>query len=343
MTNLINTKVMVSGAVILAAAALIIGGTFAFFSDTETSTGNTFTAGALDLKVDSTSHYNGMVCTLGLSNGNGGLKPSTWQPELGTQPPYYPAINSECDGTWTETDLGVTHKFFNLTDVKPGDDGEDTISLHVYNNDAWGRFVISGVTDLDGTCTEPESEVGNAEPECSVPDNTLATTPGELAESITFYAWLDQGLIPGFQNIDANGNPVTPVPDSTEGDNVQQCDNPQEPATCNEPTVILPGTVDENPSLDQTLPDETHNIWIAFGADYDSYCDEESVNANGHNSYGLCQGIADDGRLVGSTTYYFGLAWSVPTTVGNEAQTDSLNADLTFEAVQHRNNSSMTF
>jgi hypothetical protein len=42
--------------------------------------------------------------------------------------------------------------------------------------------------------------------------------------------------------------------------------------------------------------------------------------------------------MVGSTTYYFGLAWSVPDDVGNEAQTDSLNADLTFEVEQHRNN-----
>jgi predicted ribosomally synthesized peptide with SipW-like signal peptide len=32
----------------------LIGGAFAYFSDTETSTGNTFTAGTLDLKVDGT-------------------------------------------------------------------------------------------------------------------------------------------------------------------------------------------------------------------------------------------------------------------------------------------------
>ena len=39
--------------------AVVIGATGAFFSDTETSTGNTFTAGAIDLGVDNESYYNG--------------------------------------------------------------------------------------------------------------------------------------------------------------------------------------------------------------------------------------------------------------------------------------------
>ena len=333
-------KIVLSLSMMAAVAMVAIGATGAFFSDTETSTGNTFTAGAIDLKVDSTSHYNNMVCTL----GDGG---STWQPEEGAFPDgvpvdHYPQPNTPCDGTWTETDLGAKHKFFNLTDVKPGDDGEDTISLHVYGNDAWGRFVINGVTDLDNTCTEPETETGVLDPECSLP--LPVPGAGELAESISFYAWLDQGLIPGFQNIDANGAPTTPVPDPKEGDNIQQCDL-QGPTgngpVCAEPTVILPGTVDENPDPDQTLADETHNIWEALAAVYAVYCplnDEQ-----GADNYGPCQGIAKDGRMVGSTTYYFGLAWNVPYLVGNEAQTDSLNANLVFQAVQQRNNPSQTF
>ena len=40
----------------------VYGSTSAFFSDTETSTGNTLAAGKLDLKVDSVAHYDGMVC-----------------------------------------------------------------------------------------------------------------------------------------------------------------------------------------------------------------------------------------------------------------------------------------
>ena len=42
---------------------VISGATGAFFSDTETSQGNTFTAGAIDLLVDNESYYNGNRCT----------------------------------------------------------------------------------------------------------------------------------------------------------------------------------------------------------------------------------------------------------------------------------------
>lgn len=47
-----NTKIILSLAIIGAVAAIAVGGTVAYFSDTETSTGNTFTAGKLDLIVD---------------------------------------------------------------------------------------------------------------------------------------------------------------------------------------------------------------------------------------------------------------------------------------------------
>lgn len=47
-----NKKIIISLSVIGAVAAIAIGGTIAYFSDVETSTGNTFTAGRLDLLVD---------------------------------------------------------------------------------------------------------------------------------------------------------------------------------------------------------------------------------------------------------------------------------------------------
>ena len=43
--------------------ALAIGTTGAFFNDRETSTGNTFAAGAVDLKIGNESYYNGAVST----------------------------------------------------------------------------------------------------------------------------------------------------------------------------------------------------------------------------------------------------------------------------------------
>ena len=47
-----NKKIIISLSVIGAIAAIAVGGTIAYFSDTETSTGNTFTAGTLDLKLN---------------------------------------------------------------------------------------------------------------------------------------------------------------------------------------------------------------------------------------------------------------------------------------------------
>lgn len=47
-----NKKILLSLSVIAAVATIAVGGTIAYFSDTETSTGNTFTAGTIDISVD---------------------------------------------------------------------------------------------------------------------------------------------------------------------------------------------------------------------------------------------------------------------------------------------------
>lgn len=56
-------KILLSAGTIAVVAALAVGGTIAFYNDTETSTGNIFTAGSIDLKVDQTmASYNGEQC-----------------------------------------------------------------------------------------------------------------------------------------------------------------------------------------------------------------------------------------------------------------------------------------
>lgn len=56
-------KIIISGGLVAAVAVLATGATIALFSDTETSSGNIFVAGALDLKVDHTAQtYNGVDC-----------------------------------------------------------------------------------------------------------------------------------------------------------------------------------------------------------------------------------------------------------------------------------------
>jgi predicted ribosomally synthesized peptide with SipW-like signal peptide len=74
-------RIIGSSVMLLAVLAVIVGGTGAFFSDTESSTGNVFTAGSIDLKVDHmAASYNGESCeescVLGESNlvVNGGFE-----------------------------------------------------------------------------------------------------------------------------------------------------------------------------------------------------------------------------------------------------------------------------
>src|SRR3989344_2808837 len=200
----INSKILLSVASIAAVAALVIGATFAFFSDTETSTGNTFTAGELDLKVDNTCYYNT------LANG----EPNCPAVE---DDPQTTELDESIVTTWESTDLGAAHKFFYFTDVKPGDFGEDTVSLTV-DNDAWLRMLIDITADTDNDCTGPETV---AEPGC------VTNGDGELLENLLFTVWLDEGVTDGFQG----------PQDLSESDNdfVEQF----------EPTLISEGTVQD--------------------------------------------------------------------------------------------------
>src|SRR3989344_9081184 len=231
-------KIILSLSMIAVVAVVVAGATGAFFSDTETSTGNTFTAGAIDLTVDSEQHYNDMVCVWDgdLTNGDQTQGAWVWDGPDGS----YPERGTYCDGSWEAADLGG-QKFFNFNDIKPGDEGENTISLHINNNDAWLRMIIKDVTDFDNTCTEPEEGSSDV---CTVVSPELLTPgAGELREALLFSIWLDQGETPGFQN---NG-------DEGEGDNIQQCEyeNGDEPNDCYEPTLISAGTIN---SLGETWP-----------------------------------------------------------------------------------------
>jgi len=173
-------KILLSLAVLALVAVAGYAGTRAFFSDTEASVGNTFTAGAIDLKVDSTQHYNGMVCTLDDTDQG-----STWQPEPNYTPVagQYPVTGTVCDGTWLATDLGA-QKFFNFGDIKPGDSGENTISLHVDSNDAYACVDVNVKDNDDNGLTGPESGAG---------DSTGGVGEGELAQNVYFTAWADDG------------------------------------------------------------------------------------------------------------------------------------------------------
>ncbi len=133
-----------------------LAATGAFFSDTETSTGNRFEAGAIDLKVDYEGYYNKKV------------------------------DDSPNAGSWELTDLTQQHTFFDFADLKPGDFGEGTVSLHVDNNEAYACVNIIPTLNDDMTSTEPELESGDDE-------NTDSIFDGELAQSLHFKIWADNG------------------------------------------------------------------------------------------------------------------------------------------------------
>ena len=134
-------------------ATAAVGLSRSFFSDTETSSANAFEAGAIDLKIDNTSYYNG-------------------------------APNSET--TCKPGDL-TNQLFFNFLDLKPDDEGEDTISLVVNTNDASACADVTLTTNDDASSTDPELGDGDS------PEDTQDNFDGELAQNINMVFWIDDG------------------------------------------------------------------------------------------------------------------------------------------------------
>lgn len=203
-TTTINyRKLLLSAIVVAFVSSLIFAGTLAFFSDTETSSGNTFTAGEIDLTVDSVAHYNGLVCFNDEWVPEGAVEWNAQAEALvelddtaqavidfnAQYPNHYPQAGTECGGTWALTDItpteqGPTYTFFDYDDIKPGDDGKNTISLHLDTNDGYVCAIIDNLVDNDNGLTEPESEDG---------DNTGGDGEGELSSELNFFAWGDDG------------------------------------------------------------------------------------------------------------------------------------------------------
>lgn len=282
MTKLLNTRILLSFAMILAAAAVVIGATFAFFSDTETSTANTFVAGDIDLQIDNTSYaldYN---------------MPAVEDPTG--------AFLANPANSWTQTDLTV-EKFFNFTDVKPGDYGEDTISLHPGSNDAYICAAAQITTDADNTITDPEDEVGG-------PVDQDGTADGDLDSGLNFVFWADDG------------------------------DNVYEPLGDGAETIFLQGPLSGLGSQGQIALSDSQGG--PFGTDgiaggTTSYIGKYWCYGTPASS-GLTQDGESDARspLTGTGFTCDGSG------VSNIGQTDSVIGDLEFFAVQSRNNSSFT-
>ncbi len=264
MLNLITARIVLGSAILLAIAAAAIGATFAFLSDTENSEGNTFDAGVLDLKIDNTSYYNGLVST---------------------------------ETTWELDDLDG-HLFFNFEDLKPGDWGEDTISIHVINNDAFGCFDSTLTSDDDVSSNEPELLVDD-------PEDANNLLDGELGQNIDFIFWVD------------------------DGDNVLE-------ATEAQSGIISEGKANEVLNgLSVTLADSLTNLF--GGNPGDPLVGAQTYYIAKAWCFGtLTQAPVADGAGVDPTVN--GGITCDGTALDNSTQTDKLTADIMFSAIQHRGN-----
>lgn len=133
---------------------IVIGtvvGLFVALSSTQ-AIGTTFATGqgqgGLELLVDSTTWYNGAL-----------------QPAL----------------SWNLKNLkpGVD-RFFRFKDVKPGDTGTSSISVHIKKSSAWVCLDFINLNDRENGRNEPESHVDH-------------NNQGELSAELEFFAWFDDG------------------------------------------------------------------------------------------------------------------------------------------------------
>jgi len=72
--------------------------------------------------------------------------------------------------------------FFKFFDVKPGDTGQNTISIHIKKNPAWVCLDFLNLKDKDNGNNEPESQV-----------DANGNKSGELSSGLEFFGWMDDG------------------------------------------------------------------------------------------------------------------------------------------------------
>ena len=300
-------KILLSLGTLVFAGGLLAGGTGAYMTGIQTSTGNTFASGIIDLTVDNESY---------VTNGVGTLVFST-------------------STSWLPSSLAGKY-FFNFQDVKPGDIGEDTISLHIGTNDAWSCMKVS----LTGT---PEN--GRLDPEIKAGDTSGGSNQGELQNVLQFAFWADDG-----DNVYEKGEKIY-----KEG-RVKD---------------IFLGTW-------WTLADAGENIWKSKIPGYSGDSSGNWSGKNDDYDDGHHQGNSNGDPLRGKSTVYIGKVWcfgklaAAPVKpdglgktgtgiggstngplqrhatgftcngqpVGNVYQSDGIKVDVSFIAIQSRDNSS---
>lgn len=142
-------SIMMLGVLAVAAGSA----TMAYFSDTETSTGNQFTAGTIDL-------------------------------EIGFQSWYDQATGFVAGTNWGVQDLTASQIFFDFDDVKPGDAGYGYATIRVSSNPSWVCSNVTLTAAHDPSVNDAESDDG---------DMTSGDWAGELDDDLVMFFWSDDG------------------------------------------------------------------------------------------------------------------------------------------------------
>jgi hypothetical protein len=155
--------------------------------------------------------------------------------------------------------------FFNLDDIKPGDDANGTISIHLEDNPGYIWMQLNQTADLENGCTEPEAEV----------DDTCGETgegDGELDDELEMTLWYDDGdgvRQPG-ETVIADGK-ASEVMDSPIALDSDLTDSEQTPFDPSETRYI---------GVEWNLPKETGNVVQSDSFKFDAVFFTEQARHN---------------------------------------------------------------
>jgi predicted ribosomally synthesized peptide with SipW-like signal peptide len=197
--DLTRRKVLGSIGALGVGAALGGAGTAAFFSDEERFENNQLTAGSLDLKVDWTQHYYD-------GSGDSLVNQYPTDGEILSRA----EIEAKLDNDATEEEIEAAFRaqfadvpddiqgpLIDLDDVKPGDRGEVTFSLHLFDNPGYVWMNGTLVDASENDVVEPEADdsdedqvEGEGNPDLKQGRNGEKTV--ELLDEIQARAWYDR-------------------------------------------------------------------------------------------------------------------------------------------------------
>ncbi|MFC7046616.1 SipW-dependent-type signal peptide-containing protein [Halobacteriaceae archaeon GCM10025711] len=184
--QLSRRKVLAAMGAIGAGSALGGAGTMALFNDEEVFEGNQLTAGELDLKIDWQQTYYGPDGWVPVNaypdHDKDGWQSTSGDNEYSMGNPLTLTCRDLGSGAELPEDvfdgpMGEQDHLVELTDVKPGDEGEITFSLHLCDNPGFLWMTLENILEDGGVTTEPEALEGE--------------DLGELAENLYVEVWYD--------------------------------------------------------------------------------------------------------------------------------------------------------